>query len=109
MNNTVKDDFEDSSSSAGTERAVGATVVRNLNLLVTLICGAGVFWVQANMVSKSELRLWEVKFEALREELTRTRMEIVTIPRWDKRLDDIETRLKDIERSDGRRYPARSQ
>lgn len=90
---------------AKVERAVGATVVRNLNLIVSLICAAVVFWVQATMVSKGELRLFETKFETLREEMTRTRMDMMTMPRWDKRLDEIESRLKDIERSDSRRYP----
>lgn len=97
---------ETEADGAKVERAVGATVVRNLNLLVSLICAAVVFWVQATMVSKGELRLFETKFETLREEMTRTRMDMLTMPRWDKRLDDIESRLKEVERSDARRYPA---
>lgn len=88
------------------ERSVGATVVRNVNLLVTLVCAAGMFWVQATMVSKAELRLFETKFEALREEMTRTRMDMLAMPRWDKRLDDIEGRLKELEKSEIRRFPA---
>lgn len=96
---------QESEEGAKVERAVGATVVRNLNLLVSLICAAVVFWVQATMVSKSELRLFETKFETLREELTRTRMDMLTMPRWDKRLDEIEARLKEIEKSENRRFP----
>lgn len=86
-------------------RTIGATVVRNLNLLVSLVCAVVVFWVQATMVSKSELRLFETKFETLRDEMTRTRIEMVSMPRWDKRLDEIEARLKDLEKSDNRRFP----
>lgn len=96
----------DDSEGAKVERAVGATVVRNLNLLVSLICAALLFWAQATMVSKAEMRLFETKFETLREEMTRTRMDMLTMPRWDKRLDEIESRLKEVERSESRRYPA---
>lgn len=100
-------DTEETSGTAKVERAIGATVVRNVNLLVTLVCAAGMFWVQATMVSKGELRLFETKFETLREEMTRTRIEMLSVPRWDKRLDNIEERLKEIERSDDRRFPPR--
>ena len=95
----------DDADGAKVERAVGATVMRSLNLLVTLICAAGMFWVQATMVSKSELRLFETKFETLRDEMTRTRMDMLSMPRWDKRLDEIESRLKDLEKAETRRFP----